>query len=77
MHMENALFYYYALKQAGAAPSELHIYPSGGHGYGRCTLNKGAAESFHEVCTWPDRGQLFLQTQGAAPTPATPRQREL
>ena len=20
-----------------------------------------------EVCTWPDRGQLFLQTLGAAP----------
>ena len=50
-----------------SAPSELHIYPRGGHGYGRCTLNQGAAKNFDEVCTWPDRGQLFLQTLGCAP----------
>ena len=67
VHMENALFYYYALKTAKAAASELHIYPRGGHGYGRCTLNQGAAKTFDEVCTWPDRGRLFLQTLGAAP----------
>jgi len=67
VHVENALFYYYALKTAGAAPSELHIYPRGGHGYGRCTLNQKAAATFDEVCTWPDRGALFLQTLGAAP----------
>lgn len=46
VHVENALFYFYALKVAGAAPSELHVYPSGGHGYGRCT-NPG--HSWHEV----------------------------
>ena len=67
VHMENALFYYYALKTQGAAASELHIYPKGGHGYGRCTVNAGAAAAYHEVCTWPDRGRLFLQTLGAAP----------
>ena len=64
VHCENALFYYYALKQVGAAPSELHIFPRGGHGYGRCT-NPG--HGWHEVCTWPDRGELFLQNLGAAP----------
>lgn len=67
VHVENALFYFYALKQASAAPSELHIYPRGGHGYGRCTVNQDAAKTFDEVCTWPDRGQLFLQTLKAAP----------
>ena len=65
VHMENALFYYLALKQQQAAPSELHIYPRGGHGYGRCTINTVVASD--EVCSWPDRGQLFLQTLGAAP----------
>jgi len=40
---------------------------------GRCTLNKGAAKSFDEVCTWPERGQLFLQTLGAAPKKAAPK----
>jgi len=38
-------------------------------------LNQGAAKTFDEVCTWPDRGRLFLQTLGAAPK--TPKQREL
>ena len=61
---ENALFYWLALKQKQAAPSELHLYPTGGHGYGRCTM-PGMPRA--EVCTWPDRGQLFLQTLGAAP----------
>ena len=67
VHVENALFYFLALKQNGAAPSEMHIYPRGGHGYGRCTVNKAAAATLYEVCTWPDRGTLFLQTLGAAP----------
>ena len=64
VHVENALFYWYALKTKGAAPSELHLYPRGGHGYGRCDM---PGISWHEVCTWPDRGKLFLQTLGAAP----------
>lgn len=39
VHAENSIFYYVALKRRGAPPSELHIYPKGGHGYGRtkCT----------------------------------------
>ena len=64
VHMENALFYFLALKQKGAAASELHIYPRGGHGYGRCTIN--TADEGFEVCTWPERGHLFLQTLGVA-----------
>ena len=67
VHAENALFYWLALKQQAAAGSELHIYPRGGHGYGRCTVNQAAAKTFDAVCTWPDRGQLFLQKLGVAP----------
>ena len=33
MHAENALFYFLALKQQHAAPSEVRIYPRGGHNY--------------------------------------------
>jgi len=60
--VENALFYWLALKNAGAAPSELHLYPRGGHGYGRCTVT--AQDTGFEVCTWPDRGHRFLRTLG-------------
>jgi len=67
VHAENALYYWLALKQQQAAPSELHLYPRGGHGYGRCTVNRQAAAQWHEVCTWPQRGTLFLQTLGVAP----------
>ena len=67
VHAENALFYFLALKQKGAAPSELHIYPRGGHGYGRCTM-PGLPDTF-EVCSWPNQGDRFLQTLGVAPKP--------
>jgi acetyl esterase/lipase len=33
VHVENALVYFRALKEAGV-PTELHIYPTGGHGFG-------------------------------------------
>lgn len=33
-----ALDYYKQLKTSGAPPSELHLYPEGGHAYGRCTV---------------------------------------
>jgi acetyl esterase/lipase len=69
VHVENSLYYYLALKQKAAAPSEMHLYPAGGHGYGRCTVNLVAKANWQEVCTWPDRGALFLQTLGAAPKP--------
>eukprot|EP00658_Telonema_sp_P-2_P020899 TRINITY_DN18295_c0_g1_i1.p1 TRINITY_DN18295_c0_g1~~TRINITY_DN18295_c0_g1_i1.p1 ORF type:complete len:291 (-),score=54.38 TRINITY_DN18295_c0_g1_i1:279-1151(-) len=64
VHVENSLFYWLALKQHKAPPSELHLYPRGGHGYGRCTV---APVSWAEVCTWPDRAALFLQVLGVAP----------
>jgi len=62
VHVENSLFYYLALKQQGNVPSELHVYPKGGHGYGRCTIGTSTrAPTWYEVCTWPDRAQSFLQ----------------
>eukprot|EP00935_MAST-01C_sp_MAST-1C-sp1_P000205 g205.t1 len=64
VHVENALFYFLHLKQNNV-PSELHTYPVGHHGYGRCAGHSPA--EFYQVCTWPDRGQLFLQTLGLAP----------
>jgi len=63
VHVENSLFYWLALKQQGVA-SELHLYPRGNHGYGRCTVS---GDPWNEVCTWPDRGASFLRTKGAAP----------
>ena len=37
-HVENSLMFYYHLKRAaGRTPqSALHLYPSGGHGFGMC-----------------------------------------
>ena len=63
VHVENSIFYYLALKQKGAAPSELHVYPHGDHGYGRCTMEDAAIHK-HEVCSWPERAQAFLTTLG-------------
>jgi acetyl esterase/lipase len=44
---ENALAYYLELTK-NKVPSELHIYPNGGHGY-------GLRESKEVVTTWPAR----------------------
>jgi acetyl esterase/lipase len=54
--VENALFYYAALKGA-KVPAELHVYPSGGHGY-------GLRPSKNEVATWPQRAEQWLRGLG-------------
>ncbi|MDQ6632371.1 MAG: alpha/beta hydrolase, partial [Verrucomicrobiota bacterium] len=56
LHVENVLAYSLALKQA-KIPFELHIYPSGGHGYG---LRKTESIS----ATWPNRAEEWLRAQG-------------
>ena len=56
VRVENALQYYLALKQAGV-PAEMHLYPTGGHGYG---LRRTA----DDVTTWPDRAADWLKTGG-------------
>jgi acetyl esterase/lipase len=56
VRVENALFYFLALKQ-GNVPSELHVYPTGGHGY-------GLRRTEHFVTTWPDRAADWLRARG-------------
>ena len=53
---ENSLYYYLALKQA-KVPAELHLYPSGGHGYGLRPTSKA-------VTTWPQRAEQFMRGLG-------------
>lgn len=56
VRVENAVFYGLALKQA-QVPVELHLYPTGGHGYGlRRTANP--------VTFWPDRVADWLRAGG-------------
>ena len=56
VRVENSLFYFLALKQAGV-PAEMHLYAAGGHGYG---LRRTAAP----VTTWPDRAADWLKAGG-------------
>jgi acetyl esterase/lipase len=58
---EGSLFYYLALKKE-KVQGEIHVYPTGGHGYGlRPTKNM--------VCKWPDRAEQWLQTLGLLEAP--------
>ncbi|MFO8013328.1 MAG: alpha/beta hydrolase [Phycisphaerae bacterium] len=52
----SALFYTFALRKAGV-PVELHVYPTGGHGY-------GLRPSEHSVCTWPKRCEDWMRKRG-------------
>ena len=55
-YINSSLFYYYALKEA-KVPSALHLYPSGGHGFG--LRNTG-----HLVNEWPFRAINWLNEIG-------------
>jgi acetyl esterase/lipase len=56
VRVENGVFYGLALKKAGV-PAEVHLYPSGGHGYGlRRTENP--------VTAWPDRVADWMRHSG-------------
>lgn len=56
VRVETSLLYSLALKQAGV-PNELHVYPSGGHGYGlRRTANPATY--------WPDRVADWMRYSG-------------
>jgi acetyl esterase/lipase len=57
VRVENALYYALALRKA-KVPVELHVYPSGGHGYG---LRRRAEAP---VTTWPDRAADWMRGQG-------------
>lgn len=61
VRVECALFYYLALKNA-KVPAEMHLYPSGGHGY-------GLRKSEHLVSTWPSRAAEWLDSIGMLKSP--------
>jgi dipeptidyl aminopeptidase/acylaminoacyl peptidase len=56
--VQNALLLGAALKQA-KVPVEMHLYPTGGHGY-------GLRRTPEAVTTWPDRAADWMRQQGWA-----------
>jgi acetyl esterase/lipase len=56
---ENSIAMYLALKRAGV-PAELHVYSSGGHGFG---LRPAASPAV----TWPARCEAWLRNAGLIP----------
>ena len=56
VRVETSLFYYAALRNA-KVPAEMHLYPSGGHGY-------GLRPSANLVATWPKRAEDWLRSLG-------------
>jgi acetyl esterase/lipase len=61
IRIENALFYTLALKNA-KVPCELHVYPTGGHGY-------GLRPNGQAVTTWPQRAGEWLAARGLLKAP--------
>jgi len=55
VRVENALGYARALKNSNV-PVELHVYPTGGHGY-------GLRRTQEPVTTWPDRAADWLRSR--------------
>ncbi|MGA0559448.1 alpha/beta hydrolase [Larkinella sp. VNQ87] len=47
--VENSIDYYLALKQFNI-PAEMHLYPTGGHGYALRTQGKGSVEGWPTAC---------------------------
>jgi acetyl esterase/lipase len=56
IRVETAIFYTLALKNLNV-PVELHVYPSGGHGY-------GLRPATDLVTTWPKRAEEWMRTRG-------------
>ena len=59
VHVENATVYFFALKNA-KVPAELHIYASGGHGY-------GLRRTELPVTEWPKLVEKWLETIRVVP----------
>ncbi len=64
VHVENSTVYYLALKNA-QVPAEMHLFASGGHGYG---LRRTALPVTH----WPDLAETWLHSIGMLP-PGQPK----
>lgn len=58
---ENSIAMYLALKKA-KVPAELHIYASGGHGF-------GLRSSEHPASSWPQRCEQWLRSRGLLKQP--------
>jgi acetyl esterase/lipase len=56
VRVETSVFYYLALKKA-KVPVEMHLYPTGGHGY-------GLRPSPQTVTTWPQRAEEWMRVSG-------------
>lgn len=56
LHVENALFYYLALKNANV-PAELHLFAKGGHAYALRKSDKA-------VMSWPKRAEEWMRGLG-------------
>jgi acetyl esterase/lipase len=54
--VENSLVYYRALKEA-KVPAEMHLFSSGGHGY-------GLRPSPEAVSGWPALAEAWLRARG-------------
>ena len=55
-HVTGSIAYYLALKKAGV-PAELHLFPTGGHGY-------GLRPSKHAVSGWPALCRTWMESAG-------------
>ena len=55
--VENSIDYYLALLKNGVS-GEMHLYPTGGHGFALRTKGKGSIEN------WPDACKGWLKAQG-------------
>lgn len=60
VHVENAIAYFMALKEA-KAPAELHIYAQGGHGYGLRPTDL-------PVTGWPRLAEIWMHTINMLPS---------
>src|SRR5579884_1873722 len=56
INVDNAVAFYRALKRA-KVPAEMHLYATGGHGF-------GLRPSKHPCHTWPKRCEEWLRSQG-------------
>ena len=60
VHVENSVYYYMALKTA-KVPVEMHLYSSGGHGYGLRKTDKSVTE-------WPRQAEQWMRSLGMLQT---------